>query len=82
MSQGTAAHTSSTQTSFAGCDACHNSGFKGRAPVMSHLLVDNVVKAQIESNPSVIKVENEMLEEAKDLYGQGKIPFFEVAKVS
>ena len=82
VSQGSAAHTSSTQIAFEGCNACHNSGFKGRAPVMSHLLVDNVVKTQIEHNPSVIKVENEMLEEAKDLYGQGKIPFSEVAKVS
>jgi hypothetical protein len=49
---------------------------------MSHLLIDNVVKTQIERNPSSIKVENEMLEEAKDLYVQGKIPFFEVTKVS
>ena len=55
---------------------------KGRAPVMSHLLIDKVVKTQIERNPSSIKVENEMLEEAKDLYVQGKIPFFEVTKVS
>jgi type II secretory ATPase GspE/PulE/Tfp pilus assembly ATPase PilB-like protein len=68
--------------SVAGCDACHHSGFKGRAPVMSHLLINDVVKTQIERNPSSIKVENEMLKEAKDLYVQGKIPFFEVTKVS
>jgi hypothetical protein len=49
---------------------------------MSHLLINDVVKTQIERNPSSIKVENEMLKEAKDLYVQGKIPFFEVTKVS
>ena len=75
------AHTSELPQLFNGCVSCFNSGFKGRAPLMDQLIINEDNKKQLLSDLSELTYEKSMALEAENLHDQGKTPLFELIRI-
>ena len=75
------AHTSELPQLFDGCSSCFNSGFKGRVPLMDHLIITEENKRQLLNDLSGLTYEKHMADEAKRLHDQGKTPLFELTRI-
>jgi hypothetical protein len=69
------------QQKFEGCDECFNTGFVGRKPVMSQLLVDKHIKSAMLDTPMDIRFDDQMSEMAKKLFENNEIPWSEVIRL-
>jgi len=75
------AHLSAMQQKFEGCDECFNTGFIGRKPVMSQLLVDKCTKSAMLNTPMDIRFDDQMPEMARKLFDNNEIPWSEVIRL-
>ena len=75
------AHTSELPQLFNGCASCFNSGFKGRAPLMDQLIINEDNKKQLLSDLSELTYVKSMALEAENLHDQGKTPLFELIRI-
>ena len=75
------AHLSELPQLFNGCPSCFNSGFKGRAPLMDQLIINEGNKKQLLNNLSELTYEKSMALEAKELHDKGKTPLFELIRI-
>lgn len=77
----TAGHSSELPVPFGGCDNCYSSGFKGRQPVMSHLLLRGRASKTLNLLAAADLAINTMEVEAQSLHQRGMTARFEVSKV-
>ena len=68
-------------TEHEGCESCFFTGFKSRRPVMSHLLVDIENSRLIETDLSKIQFDNDMINEAEEMFKAKLIPHYELEKL-
>ena len=75
------AHLSAMQQKFEGCNECFNTGFIGRKPVMSQLLVDKCTKSAMLNTPMDIRFDDQMPDMARKLFDNNEIPWSEVIRL-
>jgi type II secretory ATPase GspE/PulE/Tfp pilus assembly ATPase PilB-like protein len=74
-------HHSRIPTLFPGCPDCYHTGFKGRRPVVEHVLLDSNDRHEMMGGKISLDPGDTLADAARGLFRDGIVPLFEVCRV-